>query len=300
MQRSALCTAVTHHPAPINPITEEEFGLYFAATLSFLIDIYIRPAPGCLARALRESSETRVTKPASDRCKHGMTATWCQTCIETNNHDHLALKFRGVVHPRLADHARRADAGYKEEAEADKWSWLNKATKRELQEHSADKSFWDKCCALHFVSQADEPLFALSNLSKSYALRLATVKRVMLPGLRGPSHFRQIAKNLREYFAKAARTAKPQSAKMQTNGPIESLMVVLDRRGLLCGEHNGVGWEMSPARKQEVATMQYCEALRYAKAHRRWITERQMQRNGFISEFRSLPEIIEESRTYPK
>jgi hypothetical protein len=199
----------------------------------------------------------------------------------------------------------------------DKWSWLKEATPlakempseeekawvwqpglKELNEHKADLALWEECCALRDEMQADEPLFAVSATAQSYGSRLATVRRVTLRGwdFRGPSHFAQIAKNLKEYSAKAARTAKVQAAKplceVQETRPIESAM-----GRLLYGEHNGAEWEMSPAHLKRVAIMSYEKALRYAKAHRRWITERAMSTNG---DFRSFNEILEESRTFPQ
>lgn len=142
-----------------------------------------------------------IAAPLHDHCKHGMTAAWCQTCIEANNLDYLALKFR-EVQTRFVDRERKADRGYRKTSaqELEQWSWLKKSTtamqelpveakasvwepnRKELNEHFDDFAFSKECCTLRHELQADEPLFASSDLAKSYALRLATVQRVTLRG----------------------------------------------------------------------------------------------------------------------
>jgi hypothetical protein len=94
----------------------------------------------------------------------------------------------------------------------------------------------------------------------------------------------------------AKRKAQPTVYEVKETSPIESAMGRLEDKWLR-GEHKGVAWEMEPAHVKRVMTMPYKKALRYARAHRRWITERSMSTNG---DFRSFKEIFEESRMFPK
>jgi hypothetical protein len=125
---------------------------------------------------------------------------------------------------------------------------------------------------------------------KTYAFDYPTCERAETQAKRKDRYTWEVAK----------RKAQPTVCEMGEAHPIKSVMDTLEEKQLLRGEHDGVEWEMSPARTRQVAAMQSRSALRYAKAHRRWITEKMMQRKGLISEFRSLPEIVGESRTYPQ
>lgn len=170
-------------------------------------------------------------------------------------------------------------------------AWLDElATKMGLE------SNWREVKPLPMGPRDPMPLESLAcwhrteDQPKTFAWDYPAFKRAETQARRADRYAWQVAK----------LKAQPTVCEVKETQPIESTMDALETRGLLYGKHNGVEWKMSPALWEEITAMQSCEAWRYAYAHRRWITEKAMQKKGFISEFRSLSEILEKSRKFPK